>query len=389
MTLLVFEPSQGGHQAVYARHLVEGWRRRGSPGAFVLAAPEPVIGELATPLAEAGASAEPIHPGEITPPQRGLANALGRGRLAPLRRVVAAHRPDHVLLMTFEHLVGPLARRATVLGRPTLGALAFHTGADLPRTARTVARDGMIRAALRHPDLATLYTVDPTAPPRIRALGTRAAVVAVPDPIPDPLPTPPASDARAAWGVHDGRRLAVLLGTLDGRKGAAVLLDALRHLSDDAGRQLAVVMAGRVTEPMEEAVTRGVARVRSETAVQVIHRPGFVSDADLAALTAAADVVLLPYPGQVGSSGFLMAAAAAGTPVLTQRTGLMGWLARTHGLGQTTDTSSAQAVAASLARAVDDPGVDFQPSLARAFAALHTPAAFADALLDPIFGPAR
>ena len=389
MTLLVFEPSQGGHQALYARHLVEGWRRHGSPGALVLAAPEPVLDELATPLAEAGASAAPIRPNEVTPPRRGLANALGRGRMAPLRRVAAAHRPDHVLAMNFEHLVGPLARRAAVPGRPPLGALAFHTGADLPRTARTVARDGMLRAALRHPDLTTLYTVDPTAPPRIRALGTRAAVAAVPDPVPDPLPTPPASVTRAAWGVQDGRRLAVLLGTLDGRKGAAVLLDALLHLPDDAGRRLAVVVAGRVTEPMEGVVTRRLARVRSETAVQVIHAPGFVSDVDLAALTAAADVVLLPYPGQVGSSGFLMAAAAAGTPVLTQHTGLMGWLAQTHGLGQTTDTGSAHAVAASLARAIDDPGVDFQPLLARTFAALHTPAAFADALLDPILGPAR
>ncbi len=387
MRLLVVEPYVGGHQAVYARHVVEGWARRGAPGALVLAGQGALLADVAGVTEAAGAETAEIHPREVMPPQTGLANALGRGRMAPLRRLVRAHQPDRVLLMSFEHLVGPLARRARLPGRPPLGALAFHTGADLPRTARTAARDVMLRAALRHPDLATLYTVDPSAPPRIRALGTRADVVAVPDPIPDPLPTPSASDTRAAWGVGPGRRLAVLLGTLDGRKGAAVLLDALLLLPNDAGRRLAVVMAGRVAEPMQQTVAQGLARVRSETAVQIVHRPGFVSDADLAALTAAADVVLLPYPGQIGSSGFLMAAAAAGTPVLTQRTGLMGQLTQTHGLGQTTDTGSAPAVAASLARAIDNPGADFQPSLAQAFAEAHTPAAFADALLGPIFGP--
>ncbi len=384
MRLLVFEPMEGGHQAVYARHLLQGWAQRGERGEVVLAAQRSVLEAVDAPLGAAGATAAPLQPGDVAPPGTGLDNALGRGRVDALCRLAAEHRPDHVLAMSFEYLVGPLARRARLPRRPTLSALAFHTGADVPRTLRTRLRDGLLRSALRHPDLRTLYTVDPSAPPRIRALGTRAGVIAVPDPIPDTLPVPPAAETRAAWGVEPDRRLAVLLGTLDGRKGAAVLLEALGQLDDEAARRLAVVMAGRVAEPMRGAVSRGIARVRSGTAVQFVHRPGFVSDADLAALTTAADLALLPYVGQIGSSGFLMAAVAAGTPVLTQETGLMGWLTRTHGLGQTVDTSSPGAVARQLAAAVADPRIGFRAEGAAALAAAHTPDAFASALLDPI-----
>ena len=387
MKLLVFEPMEGGHQAVYARHLLDGWARRGPCDELVLAARPSVLNAVRAPLAAAGATAAPLGPRDVAPPGAGLANALGRGRMGALRRLAAEHRPDHVLAMSFEYLGGPLARRARLPRRPALSALAFHTGADVPRTLRARLRDELLRSALRHPDIRTLYTVDPSAPPRMRALGAQAEVVAVPDPIPDALPVPPAGETRAAWGVEPGRRLAVLLGTLDGRKGSAVLLDALTRLDDATARRLAVVMAGRVADPVREAVSRGVGRVRDRTAVQLVHRPGFVSDADLAALTAAADLALLPYVGQIGSSGFLMAAAAAGTPVLTQDTGLMAWLTRTHGLGQTVDTGSPEAVARQLAAAVAAPRAGFRAEGAAALAAAHTPAAFASALLDPILGP--
>ena len=375
MTLLIDEPHAGGHQAVFLTHLIDGWARHGAPGTLVVSAPSGVLSEL---LASGAVLAErpPI-------PASGVRGALRLGRAQPLHLLTEAHRPDHVLAMSFEHMAGVWARRRRLPGRPAMSALAFHSGAEPPRTVRQRARDAALGAALRHPDLAVVHTLDPLAAPRLVQLGARRVAV-VPDPVPAPLSVPPADAVRRAWGVEPDRRMAVLTGTLDGRKGAAVLLEALLVLPADAARRLAVVLAGRVDASLRGRVDAGLTRVRAETRVQVVHREGFVSDADLAALTTAADVVLLPYPAQVGSSGFLMRAAAAGTPVIAPASGLMGALTRDHHLGQAVDTRSATAVARALARAVAQPGAGFRPASASALARAHSPERFADALLGPI-----
>lgn len=385
--VLVYEPHAGLHQPVYARLLLRRWDQFGRPGRLIYSAPPALIEAVSPDVSGTSARLVPLQPDEVAPPGSGISNALGINRMRPIGRLVREHRPDRVLVMSFEHLVGPLSRRSRLPGHPPMSALAFHTGADAPSASgsRSALRALFLRAALRHPDLERIYTLDPTAPPAIRALGARGDITFVPDPIPEPVPIRPTPVIRSSWGVDDGRLLAVLTGTVNGRKGVVPLLDALLRLPPETASRLSVVRAGRVSEPYKEAVAQRLERVRSETRVQVIDRDTFLSDADLAELTAAADLVLLPYPAQIGSSGFLMRAAGAETPVITQAGGLMGWLTRTHGLGQTVDTRAPGAIAVALVRFVDDPTVDFRPDGARALARSHTPAAFAGALLRPLF----
>ena len=63
----------------------------------------------------------------------------------------------------------------------------------------------------------------------------------------------------------------------------------------------------------------------------------------------------------------------------------MGYLTRTHHLGQTVAPAPA-AVARALADAVADPGAGFDAASAAGFAREHTIEAFTDALLGPLLG---
>ena len=385
--LLVVEPAAGGHRGENLRWLVEAWRSWNRPGSLVVAAP-PALFEAEPSLAEMGPSVEtaPLLPSELWDRGGAVHNALGAGRWRPVQRLVAAHAPDRVLSMSFEHFVAALATRRP-LGVPFSG-LAFRPPSGAERGARDRLRAVAFRRALGHPRLETLFSFDPLAVPHLQWAAPALPVRPVPDPTP---PEPVLYDraaVRAEIGVEDGRRLAVLLGGLDPRKGALTTLRALLDLPPDAARSLCVVLWGRV----EPAVAEAFAALRAEVdaqvegrgGVQLVVRDAFVPRDRLQSVVAAADVVLLPYDRHVGSSGFLMRAAGAGTPVLSQAFGLMGHLVRTHGLGRTADTSSPEALARALADAARAPLDGFDADAARAFAGAHTPDAFARALLRPL-----
>ena len=384
--VLVVEPAAGGHRAENLRWLVEAWRSWGRPGSLVVAAPPRVFDDEPA-LAALGRSGAPVEVAPLLASElhgRGGAvhNALGAERWRPVERLVAAWAPDRVLSMSFEHFVAALATRRP-LAVPFSG-LAFRPPNGAERGVRDRLRAAAFRRALGHPRLEALFSFDPLAVPHLAASAPGLPVAAVPDPTPPEPVVYGRDEVRAELGVEPGRRLAVLLGGLDDRKGALTTLRAVAALPDDVAGRLCVVLWGRV----EPSVAGPFAALRAEAegrgGVQVVVREAFVPRDRLQSVVAAADLVLLPYDRHVGSSGFLMRAAGAGTPVLSQAFGLMGHLVRTHRLGRTADTSDAGALARALADAARSPRDGFDEAAARSFAAAHTPDAFARALLTPL-----
>ena len=241
----------------------------------------------------------------------------------------------------------------------------------------------MTAAALRHPALDTVLTLDPTAAGFLSRLGPARAV-----PVPDPAPPEPVvydrESVRSELGVEDGRRMAALLGGLDGRKGALTTLRAVLDLPADAAARLCVVLWGRVHEAVREPFEALRAEAEGGAGAQVVVRDAFVPTDRIQSVVATSDVLLLPYDRHVGSSGFLVRAAAAGVPVLSQDYGLMGHLVRTHRLGRTADTSAPEPLARALADAARDPGTGFDRASAVRFAHGHTAEAFAAPFLDAL-----
>ncbi len=389
-TLLVFEPNGAGHPAEFLLAVVRAWQRRGAPGHLVVTAPAIVLGiqpALAEALeAEPGARFVPL-PGEPG------GHALNLRRGDALRDAVRTHVPSHALLMSLDHFVGPLAARMAlpdglrVAGLTLRPELHYATIGSPPTSAKERAarwaKARIMRAAMRHPAMAAVLSLDPTAVPALRALTPNVRVEAAPDPVPAEPVQQTAAAVRAAYGVEDGRRLVVLPGALDARKGALALPRALLHLDASVGRGLAVLMAGALAPEVEADVRRLCARVSAETPVQMILRDAFVPTDELPGVIAAADIVALPYEGHVGSSGFLLRAAAAGVPILAQEWGLMGHLTRTHRLGATADSGDPAAVARALERLLAGTA-GFDADAARAFVAPNTAEAFGDALLGPL-----
>ena len=109
---------------------------------------------------------------------------------------------------------------------------------------------------------------------------------------------------RARYGLK--RPFVLFVGTIEPRKNIGMLLDAYEALPASVREEFELVVAG----PMGWAPAEMVARVRR------IRYLGYVPEADIAPLTAAATV--FAYPSLYEGFGFPVAQAmAAGTPVIT------------------------------------------------------------------------
>ena len=122
----------------------------------------------------------------------------------------------------------------------------------------------------------------------------------------------------------------LLFGKLKHYKGADLLIQALAQLSPEERQKCRLRVVGKAemdTQPLFElAETLGVAAA-------VTWDLRFVSDAEMADIFAAADVMAMPYR-QIDASGVLMVALGMGRPILASRIGLFSELLEhgTHGL---------------------------------------------------------
>ncbi|NNF58368.1 MAG: glycosyltransferase [Rhodothermaceae bacterium] len=398
--LLLFDPYAGGHHAEHIHHLMGAWQRRCEEG-WLVAAVAPRLLEQHPSLADVafdddtrGARLVPLAGAEVLggPAPHSLAQ-VGRinGRL--LSAAVADHRPARVHALYLDHLQLALAMRLRLPYPARLSGLLFrpdfHYGqfetAPPPVTERVrrFRKKLVLRAALRHPLLDTVLTLDYTAVEPLAALTSRVRIEAVPEPMDTSGAQVPSATVRAGLGVEPGRVLLVLFGILDERKGVPALLQALLHLEDSGCSQVTVVLAGRLAAADRARIEDLITRVR-ERPVQLILREGFVPDEEIQSLLGAADLVLVPYQRHVGSSGVLVRAAAVGTPILSQDYGLMGEQTRVLHLGQAADTTSPEAIAEGIRQFLADPMRGFDLDRARAFAAQNTPEGYADATLDAL-----
>lgn len=391
--LMLYESASGGHRAEHLCWLADAWIGRDRDDVLVLVPPQQLADDFPEVAARADASGGRIR---LAPYDSALEQGtqwdslLGTRRAEPLARAIQAHRPERVLAMSFDHFLAPLgwgvplpadALVSGIFFRPTLhyDAIGSPSTSLRERAERTLKRL-LTRRALRHPAFDTLFSLDPTAVPALQALGPNVALL--PDPVPEEPVLRPRKEVRADLSIDPGRTLFVLAGGLDDRKGPLETLRALLALAPEAQPRTAVAFMGRVGADVRDRFDALADEVRGSTAVQLVVRDAFVPTGEMQTVVAAADVLLVPYVKHVGSSGFLMRAAGAGVPVLSQAWGAMGYLVREHGLGQTVDPTDTRALATSLSRASQTPEAGFDSEGAARFAARFTVQAYTETILN-------
>ena len=229
---------------------------------------------------------------------------------------------------------------------------------------------------------AAIMVVTGISMPLRRASPATARAVALPDGIERTPPVRSPEAIRTELGVEPGRKVALMFGVLDERKGVIALLDALAHVPEAAAARLCVVLAGAVAEREAAQVYASIQRLRETTRLQIILRDAFVPEEEIQDLFRASDLALLPYVRHIGSSGVLVRAAAEGIPVVGSDYGILGAHLRRRHLGLAVDTMDPKTLAEALVLAITRPdALPFDAGEAERFARENTIERFLETLL--------
>jgi len=403
-TILIFEPQSGGHRANFFQWLEKAVEADVySDCRFVFFAAKDISASVSQRLAAAGWWQK----------QRLLYQIF--------RQACQRHAPDHVLVLELTHLELPLA----LFGSPVpLSAILFVQYPELSKGWKKVSKHWKTRLLLWRAPLKNLFLlngerscqfltkkftlkclarqnrnrdlnaksqrarspaklcetlsplrlcVEKTAP--VKSAHTR--FIPIPDPAPD-ISAEENCNLREHVSVSKDRKIFLFFGAISKRKGADVLLDALRQISPEVAKQSTFIFCGEPEVLYKNEFEKFVAEVQDLGAVELRVENSFVSNERMMALFEQSDVILMPYTRPEYSSGILSIAAKAGTPVLGPTDGLLGRLIRENGLGATTQTTPA-----ALAEALALP-ICAEVTKQRAFAEKASPIHFAKTILDSI-----
>lgn len=233
--------------------------------------------------------------------------------------------------------------------------------------------------------LEVLFCLDPIAVDYItRNLSTQARIGLMPDSFASyVIPPSRIEELRSELAIEHGRKVLLLLGSLDRRKGPLQLLAAAENLASDLQSELCLLLVGNLHQSIANDVLAQIEKLNAKSNIQIVLRNEYISDTIVQEYYELADIALTTYQNHYGMSSVLIRAGLAGIPVLSSDYALLGELVRNYGLGVVVDTTSPQCFTSTLERVITHEPKDlFDADKAFEFANQHSPEALAKTLAN-------
>lgn len=397
--ILLFDTIIDGHHADYLTHLVTYWLDHPSADELVVvaqAAFEPVFDRLCA--AQRGpASRGPARPDTrqtvrfvAIPPARidavhgasSLRRSFAEWNLC--RYYIREYQPTHTLLMYFDlfQLAIGLGRRTSCMVSGIYFRPDFHYGTPSGLKARLNAlrKKLTLLGMLRRGAVTNLFCLDHSAVAALRQISPGVNVLPLPDPVESySIPAAEISELRRTLQIELGRRVFLLFGSLDERKGIEPLLDALDQLPPARQADVCLLLVGSIKPDFRQRIDARIADVSAD--VQIVRVFEEVKGQAIQAYFDLCDYALALYQRHVGMASVVVRAAVSGKPLLASDYGYLGQVVQTNQLGVVADSTSPDAIRHLLDRVLTE-GVPHSVPNLNALAEANSDTAFAKTIFD-------
>ncbi len=411
--ILLFELDTRGHHPGYLQHLVKYWNEKNLTGQLDILVSQAFLQQHANivVLAEQAPQGNVRFVGLRDEEEALLFDSAAlegsfKGRIVRafqewklLRRYAKALQADVAFLMYLDTLLLRFAfggslpcPLSAIYFRPLLHYPSFPQYQPQGREALWQWRDRRcLPPLLRHPQLQTLFCLDPFAADYINTTYNSTKAL----PLPDPVQIYPSNLARVAelttqLQVPGDRQVFLLFGVLTERKGVNQVLEAIAQLPPTQAQKLCLLLVGPAQPEDRANLEARIAELQQTSPAQIRLAVTFVRDEDIQNYFELADVILAPYQRHVGMSAILVRAAAAQKPVLSSDFGLMGQMVQRHQLGLAVDSTQAEAIASALLQFLQSTTTGVHPcgignpDAMAAFAEQNTASKFAQAIFSDL-----
>ncbi|MEO1669190.1 MAG: glycosyltransferase [Cyanobacteria bacterium J06631_2] len=398
---LLFDLGLGGHHGNYIRYLIEFWIAERIPGSLHIVV-LPQFLQFHQDVADAIPAVEsdrfkiiPIRAAEAArlKPRDTLKHRTWRNfqEWDLMCKYAQLQQATECLMMYFDTCELPLttgkAAPCPVSGiyfKPTFHYENFP--GDQPSRSEIIQRwreKLTLPRILRHPQLKTLFCLDPLAIAPLKQFNPTAEIVYLPDPV-EPNPKQD-NQLRDSLNIAPDKIIMLLFGAIDGRKGIFQLIEALEQLPREISQQICLLLVGAINEGDQMAIAPQL-KALEKSSIQIITKYQFIAESEVSQYFQLADLVLAPYQKHIGMSGILLLAAAADKPVLSSQYGLMGRLTQQYGLGINVDATAPPEIALGVTQFVlDYPQSPGDPVKRRQFAQEHSVRDYASTIAQHLY----
>lgn len=360
--ILLFDTIIDGHHADYLTHLIHYWVQNRLPGELVVVAQES-FQDCFNKLVEQQAGGQNVR--FVPIPQSEIDAVHGASMLTRsfkewnlLLKYVQVHQPDHALLMYFD-----LFQLAGWLGRPVpcpVSGIYFRPDFHYKQNPGFKAQlNGFrkkvtLKGVLRQRSLVNVFCLDHSAVEGLRQLSPHVKIWPLADPV-ESYDIAPVEIAqlREQLQIEANRRVFLLFGYLDDRKGIEPLLEGLRELPVEQQKAVCLVLAGPIQPDFREKIERKMADVSGE--VQIVSVFKEIKGRQIQLFFELSDYVLALYQKHVGMASVVIRAAVSRKPVLASDYGYLGQLVQSEQVGVVADTTSPAAIRTMFQRVLTTP----------------------------------
>jgi len=373
MRVLIVDPDLSGHHAPYLRHLLCSLTDLKQELVVVTSVGASQMPQFGIHLQDVSSSV--TWDESLAAAQRPSYRYVSQ-LFANLRAALERHRPEHVWIPYCDPWTAYLGLRALIArkvrwpaGVEIEGLLFRGQFAYTPVRWDKWLPHLLSRLLVPRANWDILHFLDPIPFETLRRAHPDRSdrIRLMPDPVESvPLVEPSLARSRLRIPV-DGRFVSAIGVHFEGA-GIESLLRAFREARLDETNRL--LLAGPMTEAVRHHFEDGYADLLRAGRIVTINRHLNLEEVALAVM--ASDLVCVPRHRRIGSSSFVIRAAAAGRPVLTDDFGWTGWAVRRFGLGWTTDVHDTQKFADALRDALERTATISVSQSAERFARYHS-----------------
>ncbi|MEA5428554.1 glycosyltransferase [Arcicella lustrica] len=243
----------------------------------------------------------------------------------------------HILMMYFDHLQlaclteqKPICPISGILFRPTLVNYPVNSVKEKISFWRKYL---LLKAILHRKALSTLFCLDPFAVDFIQQNWRSDKVKFLPDPVQVYPNKKSIRLIKEELGITESKKVFLIFGHLDDRKGISTVMDTFAKLSDGKAKDVCLLIVGPWDAQEKSLFEQKLAVLQQKNSVQVITRNHFVADEDIQSFFEVSDYILALYQKHIGMSAIMVRAASAQKPLITFNYGLMGKITAEKQLG--------------------------------------------------------
>lgn len=385
--LLIFDTILNGHHSDYILHLVEYWCSEQIPGELIVVTPR----GFSALRSDSGTDYSRITFLEMSDfeiLQARSANRLGRSFAEWNLFVKYARqlRPNHALIMYFDlyQLGAWIGKKAPCPYSGIYFRPCFHYVQPVSWLDRItmIRKKWLLARVLATRPLSTLFCLDKSSVESIQKMARQVRVLPLSDPVREyGISRGKVAALRDKLGVKDGRKVFLLFGYLDERKGIEPMLEAIRLLSPVESGCLSLIVAGPIAEAYRNAVEAHIASL--DTQAQIICHFHELRGEAVQVLFELSDYVLTLYRRHIGMSSIVIRAALSRKPLISSDFGYMGSLVKTEELGAVVNSESPISICEAVRQALQGK-VTFSQSAIKKLSEQNTSQLFASQIMGEV-----